>query len=92
MALAKASRLHSCVLIRRPTPLLAEEQQKAFEKIVRRALSQRRKMMVKLLKTDWPVDKLQSGLVTLQLRPDVRGEKLSLEQFVALTRILVRDE
>jgi 16S rRNA (adenine1518-N6/adenine1519-N6)-dimethyltransferase len=76
------------VLVRRATELLPEALHLAFERIVKKALSQRRKMMVKLLKTDWPVDKLQSGLVTLQLRPDVRGEKLSLEQFVELTKIL----
>ena len=35
-----------------------------------------------------PVEKITAALEQLQLRPDVRGEKLSLEQFVALTRIL----
>jgi len=76
------------VLLRRETELLAEALHPDFERIVRRALSQRRKMMVKLLKTDWPIDKLQSALALLQLRPDVRGEKLSLEQFVELTKML----
>ena len=77
------------VLVRRETPLLAEKQHEAFEKIVRRALSQRRKMMVKLLKADWPVVKVQEAIAALQLTADIRGEKLSLEQFVALTKILV---
>jgi 16S rRNA (adenine1518-N6/adenine1519-N6)-dimethyltransferase len=77
------------VLLRRPVPLLAEEQHEAFEKIVRRALSQRRKMMVKLLKADWPVAKVQEAIATLQLTADIRGEKLSLEQFVELTRLLL---
>jgi 16S rRNA (adenine1518-N6/adenine1519-N6)-dimethyltransferase len=76
------------VLVRRPAPLLAEEQHAAFEKIVKRALSQRRKMMVKLLKADWPLEKIQSAIASLQLTADIRGEKLSLEQFVALTKIL----
>ena len=31
---------------------------------------------------------MQSALALLQLRPDVRGEKVSLEQFVELTKML----
>jgi 16S rRNA (adenine1518-N6/adenine1519-N6)-dimethyltransferase len=78
------------VLIRRTEPLLAEELHRAFERVVRRALSQRRKMMVKLLKADWPPEAVAAALVALELRPDIRGEKLSLEQFVALTKILTK--
>ena len=78
------------VLIRREVPLLPEEQHRAFERVVRRALSQRRKMLVKLLKAEWPVEQVQAALVELEVRPDVRGEKLSLDQFVALTKILSR--
>ncbi|HTD65189.1 MAG TPA: ribosomal RNA small subunit methyltransferase A, partial [Candidatus Limnocylindria bacterium] len=61
-----------------------------FEKVVRLALSQRRKMMAKLLKQKWPAEETTAALEKLNLRPDVRGEKLSLEQFVALTKILGR--
>jgi len=78
------------VLIRREAPLLPESQHPVFERIVRRALSQRRKMMVKLLKADWPLHQVHEAVAALQLRPDVRGEKLSLEQFVTLTSILAR--
>ena len=76
------------VLARRAKDLLVEAQHAAFESIVRRAFSQRRKMLVKLLKEDWPLPRVPDALVALQLRSDVRGEKLSLEQFVALTKIL----
>jgi 16S rRNA (adenine1518-N6/adenine1519-N6)-dimethyltransferase len=76
------------VLIRRAAPLLEEEYHAAFEKIVRRALSQRRKMMVKLLKADWPLAKVHEAMATLHLTADIRGEKLTLEQFAALTKIL----
>jgi 16S rRNA (adenine1518-N6/adenine1519-N6)-dimethyltransferase len=79
----------ACVaLVRREVELLPEAQHTAFERIVKRSLSQRRKMMAKLLKADWPLEKIQEALAALKLRPDVRGEKLSLEQFAALTRIL----
>src|SRR5204863_7413176 len=49
----------ACVtLARRPDRLLSVAQQETFVKIVKRAFSQRRKMMMKLLKEDWPPEKL----------------------------------
>ncbi len=82
----------ACVtLARREKPLLAEEQHPAFVKIVKRAFSQRRKMMLKLLKTEWPLEKLQTAFAALNISPQERAEKLSLEQFVALTEKLVAD-
>jgi 16S rRNA (adenine1518-N6/adenine1519-N6)-dimethyltransferase len=68
--------------------LLADGQRAAFVKIVKRAFSQRRKMMLKLLKQDWAVDKLASAFAELKISPQERAEKLSLEQFVELTRLL----
>jgi len=79
----------ACVtLVRREQPLLADEHRAAFVKIVKRAFSQRRKMMLKLLKTEWPLEKLQTAFATLNISPQERAEKLSLEQFVELTRLL----
>ena len=80
------------VLLRRETPLLPEGLHVVFDRIVKLAFSQRRKMMAKLLKQNWPAEKLMVALEDLQLRPDVRGEKLSLEQFVALTKTLTTTE
>jgi 16S rRNA (adenine1518-N6/adenine1519-N6)-dimethyltransferase len=77
------------VLQRRARPLLADGQRAAFVKIVKRAFSQRRKMMLKLLKQDWTVDKLAAAFAELKISPQERAEKLSLEQFVALTKILL---
>jgi len=76
------------VLVRRAKPLLTDEHRPAFVKIVKRALSQRRKMMVKLLKADWPMESLQAAMASLNLSPQIRAEKLSLEQFVELARKL----
>jgi 16S rRNA (adenine1518-N6/adenine1519-N6)-dimethyltransferase len=73
------------VLIRRAQPLLLESQHAAFVKIVKRAFSQRRKKMLKLLREDWPVEKLAGAFEELKISPQERAEKLSLEQFVALT-------
>jgi len=76
------------VLVRRAKPLLADEQRATFVKIVKRAFSQRRKMMMKLLKADWPLEKLEQAFPELKISPQERAEKLSLEQFVELTRLL----
>jgi 16S rRNA (adenine1518-N6/adenine1519-N6)-dimethyltransferase len=76
------------VLIRRATPLLPGNQRATFVKIVKRAFSQRRKMMLKLLKQDWPAEKLEHAFEDLQLSSQVRAEAVSLEQFVGLTQIL----
>jgi 16S rRNA (adenine1518-N6/adenine1519-N6)-dimethyltransferase len=76
------------VLVRRAKPPLPEEHREAFMKIVKRAFSQRRKMMPKLLKADWPAEKLAVALDALMLLPQVRAERVTLEQFVALARTL----
>ncbi len=79
----------ACVVLqRRAQPLLADSQRAAFVKIVKRAFSQRRKMMLKLLKQDWAADKLADAFAELKISPQERAEKLSLEQFVALTEKL----
>jgi 16S rRNA (adenine1518-N6/adenine1519-N6)-dimethyltransferase len=79
----------ACVcLVRRATPLLPEALRPAFKKIVKRGFSQRRKMMMKLLKQDWAADKLAAAFAALNISPMERAEKLTLEQFVALTKVL----
>jgi 16S rRNA A1518/A1519 N6-dimethyltransferase RsmA/KsgA/DIM1 with predicted DNA glycosylase/AP lyase activity len=45
-------------------------------------------MMLKLLKQDWPEQKLKQVFQQLCIPPQERAEKLSLEQFVALTKKL----
>ncbi len=56
-----------------------------FYKIIKRAFSQRRKMMLKLLKQDWPAERLAAVFPELNISLQERAEKLSLEQFVGLT-------
>jgi 16S rRNA (adenine1518-N6/adenine1519-N6)-dimethyltransferase len=80
----------ACVVLRRRAqPLLSGEQRPGFVKIVKRAFSQRRKMMLKLLKQDWAADELAAAFGELKISPLERAEKLNLEQFAALTRRLV---
>jgi 16S rRNA A1518/A1519 N6-dimethyltransferase RsmA/KsgA/DIM1 with predicted DNA glycosylase/AP lyase activity len=57
-------------------------------RIVKRAFSQRRKMMMKLLREDWPASKLESVFAALKIPPQVRAEVLSREQFVELAKRL----
>jgi 16S rRNA (adenine1518-N6/adenine1519-N6)-dimethyltransferase len=76
------------VLTRRAQPLLPESRRANFVNIVKRAFSQRRKMALKLLKRDWPEQKLKQVFQQLCILPQERAEKLSLEQFVQLTRLL----
>lgn len=79
----------ACVtLVRRADPLLPDELRPKFVKIVKRAFSQRRKMMLKLLKQDWPAETLQSAFATMGISLQERAEKLSLEQFTELTKHL----
>jgi 16S rRNA (adenine1518-N6/adenine1519-N6)-dimethyltransferase len=79
----------ACVALkRREQPLLPPELHALFEKLVKLGFSQRRKMMMKLLKQSWPVEKLTAAFEKLGLSPQIRAEKVSLEQFVELVKIL----
>ena len=79
----------ACVALeRRHEPLLRPESRATFVKIVKRGFSQRRKMMFNLLKQDWPKETLQRGFDEIGISPQIRAEKVSLEQFVRLTQIL----
>jgi len=77
----------ACVkLVRRARPLLSEKETETFVRIVKRSFSQRRKMMAKLLKEDWPAEQLQKAFADLGLSPQTRAETVSLDQFVGLTK------
>jgi 16S rRNA (adenine1518-N6/adenine1519-N6)-dimethyltransferase len=80
------------VLIRRAKPLLADKHREIYVNIVKRAFSQRRKMMLKLLKQDWPLEKLERSFAEMKISPQERGEKLSVEQFVSLAEVLATNK
>ena len=64
----------ACVVLRRrEKPLLADDQREAFVKIVKRSFSQRRKMMLKLLKQDWPAEKLVPVFAAMNSSPQERA-------------------
>ncbi len=80
----------TCVcLVRRAQPLLRPELHPAFSRIAKRGFSQRRKMLLKLLRADWPGEKLDAAFAQLNISPQIRAERLTLEQFVRLTELLV---
>ncbi|HWY74187.1 MAG TPA: 16S rRNA (adenine(1518)-N(6)/adenine(1519)-N(6))-dimethyltransferase RsmA [Verrucomicrobiae bacterium] len=82
----------ACVILsRREKPLLPDELRAAFSRLVKLSFSQRRKIMVKRLKQDWPVDKLTAAFEQLGLSPQIRAEKVSVEQFAELTKILAAE-
>ena|SRR5436190_8258945 len=79
----------ACVIMeRRAQPLLPESWREVFKKIVKRAFSQRRKMMLKLLKEDWPDERLMQAFDEMKIPVQVRAEKIRLEQFAELASLL----
>jgi 16S rRNA (adenine1518-N6/adenine1519-N6)-dimethyltransferase len=79
----------ACVtLLRRAQPLLTSAEAITFERLVKRSFSQRRKMMLKLLKEDWPVAVLEAAFEQIGLTTQERAEQVRLEQFVQLAQKL----
>jgi 16S rRNA (adenine1518-N6/adenine1519-N6)-dimethyltransferase len=79
----------ACVVLRRrPKPWLEPSQARTFTRLVKRGFSQRRKMMLKLLKAEWPLANLESAFATLGLSGQIRAESVTLEQFVRLAQLL----
>ena len=75
-------------MVKREGDLLPAEMRGLFVRVVKTAFSQRRKMMLKLLKQHWPVERLEAAFRELDLSPQIRAEAVSLEQFVRLTQLL----
>jgi 16S rRNA (adenine1518-N6/adenine1519-N6)-dimethyltransferase len=76
----------ACVSLARRVPaLVTMEEKPVFSKIVKRAFSQRRKVMLKLLKEDWSAIELEQLFKQLQLPLQIRAEDVTLLQFVSLT-------
>lgn len=79
----------ACVTLqRRADRLLPGEVERTFVRVVKRGFSQRRKMMLKLLKQDWPTERLSAAYSDLGLSPQIRAEAVSLEQFARLAMAL----
>lgn len=82
----------ACITLElRPETLLPIEQLPKFKRIVKKAFSERRKMMMKLLKQEWPAEKLAEAFERVGLSPQIRAEAVTLEQFVGLTACLTNE-
>ncbi len=79
----------ACItLVKRERDLLPIAIHPIFVRVVKRAFSQRRKMMLKLLKQEWPAEALEAAMARLELSTQIRAEAVTLEQFVELTKLL----
>jgi 16S rRNA (adenine1518-N6/adenine1519-N6)-dimethyltransferase len=74
------------ILAKRPTLLLPRSRQGIFVQVVKRAFSQRRKMMWKLLRTDWPEAGLAAAYLQAGVAREARAETVSLEQFAVMAQ------
>jgi 16S rRNA (adenine1518-N6/adenine1519-N6)-dimethyltransferase len=82
----------ACVcLVRREQALLAQGARDTYVRVVKRSFSQRRKMMRKLLKADWPESRLATEFDRLKLSPQIRAERVSPEQFAQMAEALFRN-
>ncbi|MCI0745839.1 MAG: 16S rRNA (adenine(1518)-N(6)/adenine(1519)-N(6))-dimethyltransferase RsmA [Verrucomicrobia subdivision 3 bacterium] len=83
----------ACVTLRRREgPLIQPELEETFVKIVKRSFSQRRKMMIKLLRSDWPAPQIAGAFRAAGVAETARAEQVRPEQFAALTRCLMTNE
>jgi len=75
-------------LDRRTEPLFEDSLYKPFTTVVKRAFSQRRKMMRKNLRGGWPDEVIDMAMAATGLDAKIRAEKVTLEEFIELTRNL----
>ncbi len=82
----------ACVcLVRREHALLSPEQKAVYVRVLKRSFSQRRKMMLKLLREDWPPPALDRAFERLAIPERSRAEAVSFEQFVGLSKDLATE-
>ena len=70
---------------RRAEPLFTDALYPDFKTVVKRAFSQRRKMMRKNLKGGWPEGIIDAAMNSTGLDLKIRAERVTLAQFVELT-------
>jgi 16S rRNA (adenine1518-N6/adenine1519-N6)-dimethyltransferase len=79
------------VLQPRRQALLPTEEEPVFSALVKAAFAHRRKTLVNSLRDeDYEPQRVAAALATMKLVPTVRAETLTLEQFMELSRWLVR--
>jgi 16S rRNA (adenine1518-N6/adenine1519-N6)-dimethyltransferase len=76
----------ACVSLRRREGglLSTSAQKETFVRLVKRGFSQRRKMLLKLLKADWEAARLEAALEKAGIPVSTRAESVSVAQFAEL--------
>lgn len=79
----------ACITLkRRENSLLPPGLHPTFAKIVKRSFAQRRKMMIKLLREDWPAERVAAAFQSANIPEQARAETVALDQYAALARFL----
>jgi 16S rRNA (adenine1518-N6/adenine1519-N6)-dimethyltransferase len=82
----------ACVTLAKRVPsLLRPELRLTFVDIVKRGFSQRRKMMLKLLREPWSSAELEAAFREVGLATETRAESVSVDRFVRLAEVLHLD-
>ncbi|HIG27581.1 MAG TPA: ribosomal RNA small subunit methyltransferase A [Verrucomicrobiales bacterium] len=79
------------VLEKRKTPLLPSHRAPDFYRLVKISFGQRRKKLVNNLKPHWDMEIVKKALQDCGISDQLRGEKLSLTEFIDLTNALSPD-
>jgi 16S rRNA (adenine1518-N6/adenine1519-N6)-dimethyltransferase len=83
----------ACVTLAKRVPsLLRPELRLTFVDIVKRGFSQRRKMMLKLLREPWSSAELEAAFREVGLATETRAESVSVDRFVRLAEVLHLDQ
>jgi 16S rRNA (adenine1518-N6/adenine1519-N6)-dimethyltransferase len=83
----------ACVtLVRRARPLLEGRAREIYWRLVKGGFGQRRKMMLKNLKSHWAPERLAVAFEGAGIDACVRAEELGLAEFVALTCAMMQGE
>jgi len=79
----------ACItLVRRPQPWLPAELIPTFTQLVKTAFGQRRKMLRKLLRAQWPEAQLDAAMAATSIPATARAETVSIPTWAALARHL----
>lgn len=79
----------ACVVLGgREGEMLSQAEQQTFTELVRAGFSQRRKMLLKLLKRSFDLEALKQAFSNTKVPEDARAESLDLAQFAKLARVL----
>ena len=75
------------IVLHKEPPVSVKSEQNLF-KVIRGAFAQRRKTLANSLCTEFPKDAVIKAIADAGLAPDIRGERLSLEDFARLSDLL----